>query len=191
MRFSRFLLFFCPEILVRQSWWLSVSLWFSKLWTLLQMGNATGMAAGHVELTVPILGDWSAHRLCTQSIQDMLDPLLCTTNGTSINIWPQISQENTNVTLPLRIPSCWHKQFTALCSLLSVSSLKYSFDQRESERSSFRFPFIMVNFPKNPQGNINKHWWILIMIHNSKKCYRKAPNYLHWERILHWKQNKI
>lgn len=103
-------------------------------------------------------------------------------NGTSRNTRPQISRKKSNVTLPLRIASWWLKQFTALCSLLSVSSLKYIFDQRE--RSGFRFHFIMGNFPKNPQGNINKHWWILIMIHNSKKFYIKATSALKTEQDL-------
>lgn len=37
--------------------------------------NARGMAAGHVGLTVPVLGNLSAHRLYTHSIRDLLDSL--------------------------------------------------------------------------------------------------------------------
>lgn len=97
--------------------------------------NARGMAAGHVGLTVPTLGNWSPHRIYTQGIQDMSDSLYVHYKWyIQKYLTMNLKGKKPNVTLLLRIPSCWLTQFTALCSLLSISSLKYSFDQRERER---------------------------------------------------------
>lgn len=104
--------------------WDTVAAWWQK------RRHAMETAAGHASQTAHVLGNRSAPTLCSQGIQGTLDALFVdykwyTPKYLSTN--PKKKQSNpASEDIQLLV-----KQLSALFSLLSVSSLKYSFKQRD------------------------------------------------------------